>query len=71
MAGNNQRRPETDCIVQNVSAAFSELMNSARRLMHVIEEAAMLIQQALFGEWVRIDIRLEMERDEAALVKWT
>lgn len=46
-------------------------MNSARRLMHVIEEAAMLIQQALFGEWVRIDIRLEMERDEAALVKWT
>lgn len=71
MAGNNQRRLETDCIIQNVSAAFSKLMNSARHLMYIREEAAVLIQQGLFGEWVRMNTRLEMERDEAGLVKWT
>lgn len=71
MAGNNQRRLETDCIIQNVSMAFYEMMNVARRLMYVREEAAVLIQQGLFAEWVRINTRLEIERDEAGLVKWT
>lgn len=59
MAGNNHRQLETDCIIQNVSAAFSELTDGARRLMYIRQEAAALIQQAQFRKWERMNARLE------------